>query len=139
MPTTAQPEPAHRRPHAPPMASLFLEFDLSAELKNLRGETTWNSGRNARTLVKYDDLRVVLMALQANTRVAEHQTDGRITIHMLSGHVRLNASGRTFDLRAGSLIALDQGSAHDIEALEESAFLLTIAWPGRVAAHMGHA
>ena len=48
-----------------------------------------------------------------------------------TGHIRLNASGRTFDLRPGSLLALDQGVPHDIEALEESAFLLTIAGPGR--------
>ena len=116
------------------MASTFLEFDLTAEVNRLRGETTWNTGRNARTLVKYDDFRVVLMALQANRRIPEHKTDGRISVHMLSGHIRLNASGRTFDLRPGSLVALDQGSSHDIEALEDSAFLLTIAWPGRTAA-----
>jgi hypothetical protein len=29
------------------------------------------------------------------------------------------------------LLALDQGVPHDIEAHEESAFLLTLAWPGR--------
>jgi hypothetical protein len=36
-----------------------------------------------------------------------------------------------FDLRAGSLLVLDQGLPHDLEALEDSVFLLTIAWPGR--------
>jgi len=81
--------------------------------------------------MKYDDFRVVLTALQAQTRIPEHKTEGRISVHMLSGHIRLNASGRTFDLLPGSLLALDQGARHDIEALEESAFLLTIAWPGR--------
>jgi len=40
MSDTAQLEPAHRRPHAPPMASPFLEFDLTAEVNHLRGETT---------------------------------------------------------------------------------------------------
>jgi len=135
IPTNVQPASAHRRPHAPPMASPFLEFDLTAEVKTLQGETTWSTGRNARTLVKYDDFRVVLMALKANTHVGQHKTDGRVSVHMLSGHIRLNASGRAFDLRPGSLIALDQGSSHDIEAMEESAFLLTIAWPGRTAAH----
>jgi len=85
--------------------------------------------------MKYDDFRVVLTALKTGMRVPTHKTDGRISIHMLSAHIRLNASGRAFDLRPGSLIALDQGSAHDMEALEESAFLLTIAWPGRAAAH----
>jgi quercetin dioxygenase-like cupin family protein len=134
IPTATRPAPAYRRPHAPPMASPFLEFDLTAEVQHLRDETTWNTGRNARTIVKYDDFRVVLMALQANMRIGEHKTDGRISIHMLSGHIRLNASGRTFDLRPGSLVTLDQGSSHGMEAMEESAFLLTIAWPGRTAA-----
>jgi quercetin dioxygenase-like cupin family protein len=138
MSDVARPEPAHRRPHAPPMASPFLEFDLTAEVNQLRSETTWNTGRNARTLMKYDDFRVVLTVLRANMRIREHKTEGRISVHMLSGHIRLNASGRMFDLRPGSLVALDQGTPHDIEALEESAFLLTIAWPGRTAANVGH-
>jgi hypothetical protein len=43
----------------------------------------------------------------------------------------MRALGRTFDLPAGSLLALDRGLPHDVEALEDSAFLLTIAWPGR--------
>jgi Uncharacterized conserved protein, contains double-stranded beta-helix domain len=135
----ARQESVHRRPHAPPMASPFLEFDLTDEVNRLHSESTWSTGRNARTLMKYDDFRVVLMTLQANKRIPEHKTDGRISLLMLSGHIRLNASERAFDLRPGSLVALDQGSVHDIEALEESAFLLTIAWPGRIATKFGTA
>jgi quercetin dioxygenase-like cupin family protein len=119
------------------MASPFLEFDLTAEVTRLHGEATWKTGKNAKTLMKYDDLRVVLTTLQAAARIPEHKTDGRISVHMLSGHIRLNAAGRAFDLRRGSLVAFDQGIVHDIEALEESAFLLTIAWPGRGAAQTG--
>ena len=130
MPDTPQHE-SHRRPHAPPMAGPFIEFDLPAEVHRLHAETTWNTGQNARTLIKYEDFRVVLTALQANVRVPEHKADGRISIHVLSGHIQLRASGRTFSLRAGGLLALDHGMLHDIEALEESALLLTIAWPGR--------
>ena len=122
---------SHRRPHAPPTAGPFMEFDLPAEIHRLHAETTWSTGHNARTLIKYDDFRVVLTALQANTRVPEHQTEGRISVHVLSGHIQVRASGRTFSLRPGGLLALDRGVPHDIEALEESAFLLTLAWPGR--------
>ena len=121
---------AHRRPHTPPLASPFLEFDLTLETDRLHGETTWNTGQNARTLIKYDDLRVVLMALKAGSRIPEHKANGRISVQVLSGHIRLNASGRTFDLRPGSLLALDERAPHDLEALDESAVLLTIAWPG---------
>lgn len=120
---------ANRRPHAPPMAEPFMEFDLPAEVQRLRAEAAWSTGRNARTLVKYDDLRVVLMTLAVNAHLKEHENAGRITVHVLSGHVQLRASGRTFSLRPGGVLALDRGVPHDLEALEESAFLLTIAWP----------
>ncbi len=108
-----------------------MEFDLPAEIHRLHAETTWSTGHNAKTLIKYDDLRVVLTALQAGTRVSEHKAAGRVSVHVLSGHVQVKASGRTFSLRPGGLLALDQGMPHDIEALEESALLLTLAWPGR--------
>ena len=120
-----------RRPHTPPMADPYMEFDLAAEVHRLHDETTWSTGQNARTLLKYDDFRVVLTALQVNRKIPEHKTDGRVSVHVLSGHIQLRASGRTFSLRHGGLLALDHGVAHDIEALEESAFLLTIAWPGK--------
>lgn len=108
-----------------------MEFDLAAEIKRLHAESTWQNGQNARTLLKYDDLRVVLTTLKEGQRIPEHKTDGRITIQVLSGHLRLRASGRTFSLRAGSLLALDKVVPHDVEAVEESALLLTIAWPGK--------
>ncbi len=120
----------HRRPHSSPMAAPFLEFDLTGELERLHAEADWNSGHNAKTLVKYDNLRVVLMALKAGARVPEHQARGRLSIQTIAGHIRVRADGRTFDLPTGTLLALDQDLPHDVEALEESAFLLTIAWPG---------
>ena len=123
------PHEAHRRPHTPPMAEPLMEFDLPAEIHRLRAETTWSTGQNAKTLIKYGDFRVVLMALQAKVRTPEHKTEGRISVHVLSGHVHLRAGGRTFSLRAGGLLALDHGVPHDVEAVDESVFLLTIAWP----------
>ena len=108
-----------------------MEFDLAAEVHRLQGETTWSAGQNARTLVKYDDLRVVLTALKAKEHLPEHKTEGRISIHVLSGHLQVKALGRTFSLRAGGLLALDRAMPHDVTALEDSAFMITIAWPGR--------
>ena len=119
------------RPHTGSMAATFLEFDLHAEWQSLRAETTWSTGHNAKTLAKYDDFRVVLIAFRAGARLAEHKTEGRISVHLLAGHVRVKADGRTFDLRPASLLTLDQGVPHDVDALEESALLLTIAWPAR--------
>ncbi len=125
----ARPESGYKRPHTPPLAGPFLEFDLTAEIARLHSEATWTHGQNARTLVKHDDVRIIVIALRAQAHIAEHKTDGRISVHVLVGRIRLNADGRTFDLRPGSLLALDQGVPHGIEALEESAFLLTLVRP----------
>ena len=65
---------SHRRPHAPPMAAPFMEFDLPAEVLRLHAEKTWSTGQNVRTLIKYDDFRVVLTALRASMRLPEHNS-----------------------------------------------------------------
>lgn len=121
---------SQRRPHGPPMAASFLEFDLLAEVQRLQAEAAWDTGQNARTLIKYDDLRVVLMTLKAHQRIPQHKTEGRVTLHLVAGHAQVKAAGRTFNLRAGGVVALDRGVPHDLETLEESILLLTIAWPG---------
>ncbi len=132
MPVAEQNGPDRRRPHptAQQMAGPFLQFDLNAEIARMRGEQGWNDGHTAKTLVKEDDFRVVLIALDSNGRLPEHKTSGRFSVQAIAGHVRMHALGRTFDLPAGSLLTLDRGVAHDVEALEESAILVTISWRG---------
>jgi hypothetical protein len=93
-----------RRPHGPPMAAPYLEFDLVRELERLHAEPDWNSGLNAKTLVKYENLRVVLMALESGAQIPEHQTKGRITIQTIAGHILVRAEGRTFDLPVGTCL-----------------------------------
>jgi quercetin dioxygenase-like cupin family protein len=123
------PDSPHRRPHSQPPGAGYVELDLTRELDQLHGEPEWDKGQNAKTIVKYDNLRVVLMALKAHVRIPQHVTEGRITIQTIRGHIRVRADQRTFDLPVGALLALDHGVPHDVEATEDSAFLLTIGWP----------
>ncbi len=122
------------RPHAAPLSGDFSEVDLTDEIARLRREAEATpTGHNAKTLMKYPSLRVVLIAMREASRIPGHETDGRITIHTITGHIRVHAAGRVFDLPAGRLLALDQSVRHELEAQAESAFLLTIAWPEGVA------
>ncbi len=109
----------------------LLQFDLAGELDRLHGDESWlhPTGRSSKTLVKYPDLRIVLIAMKANTRMREHTAAGRISVHSLNGHIRLHLPERVVDLPAGRLLALDQCVPHDVEAVEDSAFLLTLSWP----------
>lgn len=107
----------------------MLSFDLNAEIEQLRKEDAWQGGRNSKTLVKHADFRVVLTVLKSGARLHEHRAPGRISVQTVAGHIRMHVEGKVFDLPAGHLLALERGIVHDVEALEDSAFLLTIAWP----------
>ncbi len=123
-----------RLPH---LESSLLQVSIPEEVRQLRREESWlrGTGRSSKTLVKYPDLRIVLVSMKAHTRMKEHHTEARITVLTLAGHLRLHLADATVELPAGHLLALDAGVAHDVEALKQSVFLLTIAWPkGREAA-----
>jgi quercetin dioxygenase-like cupin family protein len=107
----------------------LLQFDLAGELDRQHRDESWlhPTGRSSKTLVKYPDLRIVLIAMKANTRMQEHTAAGRISVHSLSGHIRLHLPERVVDLPAGRLLVLDRCVPHDVEATEDSAFLLTLS------------
>jgi quercetin dioxygenase-like cupin family protein len=110
----------------------LLQFDLAQEIRQERQEDSWlrGTGRSSKTLVKYHDLRIVLISMKANTHMHEHKATARISIQTITGHVRVHLAERTVDLPAGNLLVLDQCLPHDVEALEDSAFLLTLSWAG---------
>ncbi len=108
----------------------MLTFNLVAEIEQLNREEHWvKDGRISKTLVKHSDFRIVLMVMKAGTLMQEHKTDARISIHVLSGRLLIKLDRETIELPAGHLLVLEKGLSHDVNALEESAFLLSISWP----------
>ena len=114
----------------PQLAESILSFDLSSEIMHLRQEDSWErgTGRSSKTLAKYPNFRIVLTLLKANTRIHEHRTDAPISIQTVMGRIRLHLPGRTVELAAENLLVLDSDVPHEVEAIEESAFLLTVGW-----------
>ena len=112
-----------------PLGNPMLTFDLNAEIKRLREEDAWQGGRDSKTLVKNQDFRIVLTVMKADALLREHKTTGRISVQVLSGHIRMHVQDKVFDFPVGHLLALDRAVPHDVKALEDSAFLLTLAWP----------
>jgi quercetin dioxygenase-like cupin family protein len=108
-----------------------LQFNLASELDQLHRDESWllPTVRSSKTLVKYPDLRIVLIAMKANTRMHEHTAAGRISVHSLNGHIRIHLPEQVVDLPVGCLLGLDRCVPHDVEASEDSAFLLTLSWP----------
>jgi quercetin dioxygenase-like cupin family protein len=106
-------------------------LSLNAEIAALYRETAWQAGdRNAKTLVKEGDLRQVLTVLKPGAVLREHQVPGTAAIQVLGGRLRVRTDGQMIDLTPGMLLTLAADAPHDAEALDEAAFLITIAWRG---------
>jgi mannose-6-phosphate isomerase-like protein (cupin superfamily) len=115
----------------PELAEPLLQIDLEQELQQLRQEDSWQreTGRSSKTLAKYPDFRIVLILMKSGTRMRQQRAEGRVSIQQLKGQVRIHlAASRKVDVPAGHLLVLDCGVLHDVEAMEESALLLTISW-----------
>jgi quercetin dioxygenase-like cupin family protein len=114
----------------PGLAKPLLQIDLERELQQLRREDSWQrkTGRSSKTLAKYPDFRIVLILMKGGTRMRQHRAEGRISIQQLKGQVCIHLAHRKVNVSAGHLLMLDCGVLHDVEALEESALLLTISW-----------
>lgn len=115
----------------PYLAEPLLRFDLNHELELLRREGSWEreTGRSSKTLAKYPDFRIVLVCMKAGSHMNDHRAEARISIQALEGKILLHVPDQNpIELSAGQLMTLDCAVHHDVEALAESAFLLTIAW-----------
>lgn len=106
----------------------LAEFDVSQEVEQLRQSPEWESGIARKVLIRYPDLQVTLRRMKANTRIPEHHNPGRICVQTILGHIRMHADGKLFDLPQGKMLVLDRAITHDVGAVEESAFLLTVAY-----------
>lgn len=116
----------------PELTSRRAVFDLAAAAAEMRrGDAYVREGHTARTLVREPDLRIVLVVMKAGTRIAEHQANDTASVHTVTGHVRLHLPETIADMPAGRLLVLERGLRHDVEALEESAFVLTLGWKGK--------
>jgi quercetin dioxygenase-like cupin family protein len=116
----------------PQLAEPKIQINVAKELEQLHHAGAWDqiSGRSSKTLAKYADFRIVLVSMKANTRMDQHRAEGRISIQCLAGRLSIHLPGaEKAEMAVGDFLVLDCGIPHDVEALAESAFLLTICWP----------
>ena len=126
---TAPTTPTHDVPYA------TGTFNLRREIDELRsGPEYARAGHAARTLIRLAEFRVVLFVLQRHTKFIQHHTAQPIAIQMLSGHIRITLPDRTIEQVEGELHLIESSVAHDVTALGDSAFLLSMPWSERTKA-----
>lgn len=99
---------------------------LSADLLVKAGSA--GSGRSSVTVYGRSGarLRQTLMALAAGRVMQEHKSPGDASLLCLQGRVVVHAGDAEVELGPGDLVAVPP-QRHDVEALEQSVLLLTVA------------
>ncbi|WP_081241430.1 cupin domain-containing protein [Streptomyces viridosporus] len=107
-----------------------LSLDALAR-EHLERAAAASSGRSAATVHggHAHVLRQTLLALTTGTSLAEHENPGEATLQVLRGRVRLTSGDTAWEGRTGDLIVIPP-ARHALEALEDSAVLLTVAGRG---------
>ena len=112
------------------LAGPLLFFNLEEEFVQLKEDPEWRDRhRNAVTLLKEPHLSVVLVGLQKGAALREHKAQGPLTLYVLAGAVRVGTGHEARTVQRQGLVSLEKNVPHEVEALEESAVLLTIAEP----------
>ncbi len=105
------------------------KFSLSASARQqLDTARQASSGRAAQTLYGGHEhvLRQTVIALLSGRSLDEHENPGEATVYVLSGRVRLEAGGTSWEGRAGDLLVVPQ-APHALHAVEDATVLLTVA------------
>jgi quercetin dioxygenase-like cupin family protein len=113
----------------PATANVTTTIDIPATSDALLEEArAASAGRAGHTLVPggHAPLKQVLLALTAGTVIADHESPGAATLHVLTGRVRLTADDLAQELGRGAFTSIPP-VRHGVEALEDAVVLLTVA------------
>lgn len=111
------------------MLKELAQFDLAQEMKESEQKRPWPGGHFAKMLFKKSDFRMVLLMMDKGAVLKEHHADGTISVQVLRGLIDFRVLGETRSLPTNGILTLGASIKHEVEAREDSAFLLTIAWP----------
>jgi quercetin dioxygenase-like cupin family protein len=104
-----------------------IAVDIRAEIARLKSEPAWAANdRHGSSLVKGEGINVALMMLKKGAKLQEHHTRAPITVQVIEGRINFVAKDKTQLVTAGTMVALDRAIEHSVEALEESALVLTV-------------
>lgn len=77
-------------------------------------------------LIKTDNIEVMRLVLEAGKSIQEHVVAREMTFYCLEGKVELQAHQRTQVLNEGDLVYLEAMQPYALQAVEDTALLVTI-------------
>jgi quercetin dioxygenase-like cupin family protein len=128
--TYESPDDCVRGPRLPELSAPVIMKNVWYEIEKLKNAPSWQltAGHSSETLAKYPVLTLVLVLMKATTRMGNHLVPGLSSVYLIQGRIEVRLfEGQARHLNAGEILLMDEGIPCEVHALEECAFLLTIA------------
>jgi len=105
----------------------MIEATIADEIRQVRAASKWGGGdRHLESLVKGDGLNVALVMLKKGARLNQHANRAPFSVQVVEGSIAFIASGERRLIGPGRILAVRRGLPHAVEAIEDSAFILTL-------------
>ncbi len=104
----------------------YVFINIPDFVRQLKEEDAWEKNdRNAITVFKTDKVTMVVVCLHAKAILKDNLVDGIFSIQVIEGVVRVASPDGDVDMMANQVITFHQLVDHSVEALMDSALLLT--------------
>ena len=87
------------------------------------------NGIVSRTLLRTATSRVVLFGFAEGQELTEHTSTQHATIQILTGECDFSLAGKSYALKAGSLLSMPPNLPHAVKATTRFSMLLTLSQP----------
>lgn len=109
------------------MDAPLVSIDILSFIEKLTKEKKWKkTDRNAITVYKTTNMRIVLIALRKDAEMVKHSAAGIISVQVLEGKLQFNTDVQSVKLGKGQMLALHEGIPHSLLAKKKTFLLLTI-------------
>ena len=92
-------------------------------LQNVGGDLPENS---TFALVKTPEMEVIRMVIPKGKKIPDHSVPGKISVQCISGQTRFFLGTQSRELKSGDWLFLEGGQSHALEAITDTALLVTI-------------
>lgn len=98
------------------------------KIASLTEDLVYNENKPAITvLIETETSKEIRIIFKKGQRMNEHRTPFSIVVEVFKGAIDFGVNGSKQHLRSGSLIALEGGILHDLEAIEDSIVRLSLS------------
>ena len=109
------------------MAKALFDAKSTAEINLLDATPIVPDGTVSKPILDCGSLRQIVFAMDAGQKISEHRAPFVATVHVLDGRLSFAVDGKQRELGPNDWLVMPPDAPHDLDAIEPTRFLLTLA------------